>query len=134
MDGDRSADDRRTGDDVRRRRQPGVNLELPITSNQIRRWGSAGLRDSDEGPAQRRDAESDQFPDNLTIELTDPSTLQPLTAAPGRFTVTNTSGVPAEAVVDISVQLTTSRRARPTFANSRAALGCEPRNRFGNPA
>ena len=44
------------------------------------------------------------FPDALTIELTDPTTLQTLTAAPGRFPVTNSSGAPAAAIFDVTVR------------------------------
>jgi len=40
----------------------------------------------------------------MTIELTDPATLQTLTAAPSRFTVTNTSGAPAAAILDVTVR------------------------------
>ena len=44
------------------------------------------------------------FPDALSIELTDPATLQTLTAPPSRFTVTNTSGAPAALIVDVTVR------------------------------
>jgi hypothetical protein len=44
------------------------------------------------------------FPDEKMIELTNPATLQVLTGAPGRFTVTNTSGAPAAAVFDVTVR------------------------------
>lgn len=53
-----------------------------------------------------RDAASNplSFPDDKMIELTNPATLQPITAAPGRFTVTNTSGAQAAAVFDVTVR------------------------------
>jgi uncharacterized protein YukE len=45
-----------------------------------------------------------QFPDAMTIELTEPSTLQTFTGAPSRLTVTNTSGGPAVAIFDVTVR------------------------------
>ncbi len=44
------------------------------------------------------------FPDSLAIELTNPATLQTLTAPPNRFNVTNTSGGPASAIVNVTVR------------------------------
>ena len=44
------------------------------------------------------------FPDAKAVELTNPATLQPLTGAPARFTVTNTSGAPAAAIFDVTVR------------------------------
>lgn len=44
------------------------------------------------------------FPDDKMVDLTNPATLQPLTGAAGRFTVTNTSAAPAAAVFDVTVR------------------------------
>jgi hypothetical protein len=44
------------------------------------------------------------FPDAMTIELTEPTTLQNFTGSPSRLTVTNTSGGPAVAIFDITVR------------------------------
>jgi hypothetical protein len=44
------------------------------------------------------------FPDDKMIEVTAPATLQDLTGAPTRFTVTNTSGTLASAIFDVTVR------------------------------
>lgn len=54
--------------------------------------------------AARAGANPFVFPDAQSIELTNPATLQTLTGAPTRFTVTNTSGADAAAIFDITVR------------------------------
>lgn len=44
------------------------------------------------------------FPKAKMIELTFPETLQNFTGAPARYTVTNTSGAPAAAVIEVTVR------------------------------
>jgi hypothetical protein len=84
---------------------PGAPTSLPLTSKP--NAAASGLPVySIPNKAPRSDATPNPvgFPDSLMIELTDPAKLQTLTAAPGRFTVTNTSGAPASAIVDVTVR------------------------------
>ena len=46
------------------------------------------------------------FPDGSSIELTDPATMHTITGAPGRFTMSNSSGAPAAGIVDVTVRFT----------------------------
>ena len=88
---------------------PGTGGALPLTSKP-----NAGLPAPLTGApvypipdkAPRSDATPNPFgfPDDKTIDLTDPATLQTLTGAPGRFTVTNASGAPAAAIFDVTVR------------------------------
>ena len=82
---------------------PGASGALPLTSA-----ANAGLGGLPVYPiadkAARAGANPTVFPDAQSIELTDPARLQTLTGAPGRFTVTNTSGGPAAALFDVTVR------------------------------
>ena len=56
--------------------------------------------------APRSDANPNpvSFPDDKTIELTNPATLQSLTGTPTRFAVTNSSGADSAAIFDVTVR------------------------------
>jgi hypothetical protein len=84
---------------------PGAPTSLPLTSKPNAAFGGAPVYAIPTG-AERSDATPNplSFPNNLMIELTDPTRLQTLTAPPGRFTVTNTSGGPASGIVDVTVR------------------------------
>jgi hypothetical protein len=84
---------------------PGAPTSLPLTSKPNAAAGGLPVY-SIPTKAPRSDASPNPvgFPDGLMIELTDPATLKTLTAAPGRFTVTNTSGGPASGIVDVTVR------------------------------
>jgi hypothetical protein len=84
---------------------PGAPTTLPLTTKPNAAFGGAPIV-AIPNKAPRSDATPNPFafPDDKTIELTDPTTLQTLTAAPGRFTVTNTSGAPGVAIVEVTVR------------------------------
>lgn len=84
---------------------PGAPTTMPLTSKPNAALNGAPLYPIP-NKAPRTDATPAplSFPDGSSIELTDPATLQTLTAAPGRFTVTNTSGGPAAVTVDVTVR------------------------------
>ena len=84
---------------------PGAPTSLPLTSKPNAAFGGAPVYPIPTG-AERSDATPNPiaFPDIYMIDLTDPATLQTLTAAPSRFNVTNTSGAPASGIVDVTVR------------------------------
>jgi uncharacterized protein YoxC len=83
---------------------PGTTT-LPLTSAPNAAAGGLPVY-SIPNKAPRSDATPNpvSFPDDKTIELTNPATLQPLTGAPARFAVTNTSGAASAAIFDVTVR------------------------------
>ena len=85
---------------------PGAPASLPLTSKPNASLGGAPLYPiPDKAPRTDSNPAPLSFPDSASIELTNPATLQTITGAPGRFTVTNTSGGQAAAVVDVTVRV-----------------------------
>jgi hypothetical protein len=83
---------------------PGTGGTLPLTSAPNASVGGMPVYPISEKAPRDAAANPLSFPDDKTIELTNPATLQTLTGAPGRFTVTNTSGGPAAAIFDVTVR------------------------------
>lgn len=83
----------------------GVGGALPLTSKANAAAGGLPVY-AIPTKAPRADATPNPvtFPDALTIELTDPANLQTLVAAPARYNVTNTSGGPAAAIIDVTAR------------------------------
>jgi hypothetical protein len=83
---------------------PGTT-QLPITSKPNAALDGAPVYAIPDG-APRADSTPNpfSFPNALMIDLTDPTTLQPLTGAPSRFAVTNASGGPSAAIFDVTVR------------------------------
>jgi hypothetical protein len=82
---------------------PGTNGTLPLTSAPNATLGGLPVYPIP-NEAARAGANPTVFPDAQSIELTNPATLQTLTGAPGRFTVTNTSGGPAAAIFQVTAR------------------------------
>jgi hypothetical protein len=83
---------------------PGTGGTLPLTSAPNAGLGGMPVYAIPNRAPRDLAANPLSFPDAVTIELTDPATLQTLTGAPSRFTVTNTSGAPAAAIFDVTVR------------------------------
>jgi hypothetical protein len=82
---------------------PGAT-SLPLTSAPNAGLGGLPVYAIPDKAPRDPDANPLSFPDDKMIELTDPATLQTLTATPARYTVTNTSGAPAAAIFDVTVR------------------------------
>jgi hypothetical protein len=82
---------------------PGTNGTLPLTSAPNGALGGLPVYPIAD-KAARAGANPTVFPDAQSIDLTNPATLQSLTGAPARFTVTNTSGADAAALFDVTVR------------------------------
>jgi uncharacterized protein YukE len=83
---------------------PGGPASLPLTSAPNASLGGMPVYAIPSKAPRNPASDPLSFPDDKMIELTNPATLQPITAAPGRFTVTNTSGAQAAAVFDVTVR------------------------------
>jgi hypothetical protein len=83
---------------------PGTGGTLPLTSAPNAGLGGMPVYPIPDRVPRDPAANPFSFPDDKAIELTNPATLQPLTGAVARFTVTNTSGGPAAAIFDVTVR------------------------------
>jgi hypothetical protein len=82
---------------------PGTSGTLPLTSAPNGALSGLPVYPIPD-KAARSGANPTVFPDAQSIELTNPATLQTLTGAPARFTVTNTSRAPAASLFNVTVR------------------------------